>query len=89
MHSFQYHINNLSYSTYIRYVIHSLLLITDALITDDVPYNGRFFKVPIVRYKEQGLYDMYIYNKLMSMKSIIFKFFQGTPLPKNKQLELF
>jgi len=33
-----------------------MTLITDALITDDVPYNGRFFKVPTVRYKEQGVY---------------------------------
>lgn len=36
--------------------MHSLLLITDALITDDDPYNGRFFKILTVRYKEQGVY---------------------------------
>ena len=37
-------------------------LITDAPITDDVPYNGRFFKAPTVRYKAQGVYDIF-YNK--------------------------
>ena len=33
-----------------------MTLITDAPITDDVPYNGRFFKAPTVRYKAQGVY---------------------------------
>ena len=40
------------------HVIHVNTLITDALITDDVPYNGRFFKVPTVRYEEQGVNPM-------------------------------
>ena len=32
------------------------------LITDDVPYNGRFFKAPTVRYKDQGVYYYYYYT---------------------------
>ena len=46
-------------------------LITDAPITDDVPYNGRFFKAPTVRYKAQGVYNEQQNNERF------FKFYGG------------
>ena len=37
--------------------LHLLLIVIDAFIIDDNPYNWRFFKIPTVNYNEQAVYN--------------------------------